>query len=248
MKKNIISIVLLLVTCYLLLVTPPKAAGQTMSNKDYKIKMQGFNSISGTTNNADYEVRSIVGELSPVVSEGVNFKVRSGIENSAADLPFSASLSTDLIDFGVLTPTNPIIRTLDLSIYSLSSYGYSVMTSENHPLQSDPDASGQLIPDTTCDNGECSEQNAQEWINTLSFGFGYRCDNTIGMDCDISFSKPNFYKHFADVSNKQFEQPIMSGIGSKNKSVKVSYRVNIAGNQPEGIYTNIVDYIAVPNF
>ncbi|MBI2613463.1 MAG: hypothetical protein HYW62_01725 [Candidatus Levybacteria bacterium] len=222
----------------------PTASAQTMSNKDYKVKMQGFNSISGTTTNTDYKVRSTVGDLSPVVSEGVNFKIRSGIENIDSTLAFSISLSSDLIDFGSLSPTNPIVRTANLNIYSLPAYGYSVLAFENHPLQSE----NTTIPNTTCDDGQCSEENAREWTNTLTYGLGYRCDNVIGFDCNSSFAKPNFYKHFADHSNGQSEQSMMSGIGSKNKDVRISYKVNIPGNQAEGIYTNIITYIAVPNF
>ena len=241
-------IFLLLVACYLLLVAPPLAGAQTMSNQNYKIKMQEFNSISGTTTNTDYTVRSTVGELAPIVSEGVNFKVRTGFENIASTLPFSASLSSDIIDFGLLSPTNPIVRTVDLSVYSLSAYGYSVVAFENHPLQSDPEASGQVIADTTCDNGGCGEEKAGIWINTLTYGFGYRCDNITGTNCDKSFSNPKFYKHFPDNSNGQSPQSIMSGIGSKNKDIRMSYKVNIAGGQAQEIYSNIVTYITVPNF
>ena len=226
----------------------PPAGGQSMSNKDYKIKMQGFNTISGTTTNTDYQLRSTVGDLSPVISEGVNFKVRAGLENIASTLPFSVSLSSDLIDFGSLSPTNPIVRTVDLSVYSLSISGYSVIASQDHPLQINPDASGANIPDATCDNGECSQEKAGIWINTLTYGFGYRCDNIIGADCDSSFSKTNFYKHFADISNGQSSQSVMAGIGSKNKDVRLSYKINISGNQVPGTYTNIITYIAVPNF
>ena len=243
----LISIFFILATCYILLDTAPVGA-QTMSNKDYKVKMQGFNTISGTTTNTDYQLRSTVGDLSPVVSEGVNFKVRTGLENIASTLPFSVSLSSDLIDFGSLSPTNPIVRTVDLSVYSLSISGYSVIASQDHPLQINPDASGANIPDATCDNGECSQEKAGIWINTLTYGFGYRCDNIIGADCDSSFSKTNFYKHFADISNGQSSQSVMAGIGSKNKDVRLSYKINISGNQVPGTYTNIITYIAVPNF
>ena len=233
----------------------PIANGQTMSNENYKIKMQEFNSISGTTTNTDYTVRSTVGEISPALSEGVNFKVRAGFENVASTLPFSATLSSDIIDFGTLIPTNPIVRTVDLSVYSLSAYGYSVVAFEDHPLQSDPDASGQTIADTTCDNGDCGAEKAGIWINTLTYGFGYRCDNIIGTDCDKSFSNAEgtlsgskLYKHFADNSNGQSPQSVMSGIGSKNKDIRISYKVNIAGNQAQGIYSNIITFIAIPNF
>ncbi len=223
---------------------PPPAWGQTMSNQNYIIKTQGLNTISGVTSSTDYKLRSTVGELSPIVSEGVNFKVRSGFENIVSALPFSVSLSSDLVDFGALSPTNPIIRTVDLSVYSLSLYGYSVLASEDHPLRSEKES----IPDTTCDNGECNQENSGQWTNTLTYGFGYRCDNTTGIDCDNSFSNSNFFKHFADISAGLSPQSVMLGIGSKNKDVRLSYKVNISGNQAQGTYTNIVTYIAVPNF
>lgn len=240
---------LLLVACYLLLVTPPKAAAQTMSNKEYILKTQSLNSVSGVTSNEDYQLRSSSGELGTEGAEGVNFKVRTGFENAQSTLPFSVSLSSDVIDFGSLSPTNSIVRTVDLGVYSLGTLGYSVIAFENHPLQSDPSTgSGQVIPDTTCDNGDCSSEKAGIWINTLTYGFGYRCDNITGTDCDKSFSNPKFYKHFADNSNGQSPQSLMSGIGSKNKDIRMSYKVNIGGNQAQGIYSNIITYIAIPNF
>ena len=264
-RPILLSIFLILATLYLLLYTAP-ASAQTMSNKDYKVKMQGFNAISGTTASTEHQIRSTVGELGPIISEGVNFKVRTGLENIVSALPFSAFLSSDIVDFGSLSPTNPIVRTVDLIIYSLSSYGYSILAFEDHPLQSDPSAglrlrgsdsrsSGQVIPNTTCDNGQCSEDNAQEWKNTLTYGFGYRCDNVTGFDCDSSFSNaegtpsgPNFYKSFADNSNSMSPKSIMAGIGSKNKDIRLSYKVNISGNQAQGIYTNIITFIAIPSF
>ena len=232
-------------TFYMLHATyAPTAHAQTMSNKDYIIKMQDFNTISGTTTNTNYKVKSTAGELSPVVSEGVNFKVRTRFENLPSALPFSISLSSDIIYYGVLSPTNPVIRTVDLEINSLSAYGYSVLAFENNALKNDK----AFIPDTTCDNGECSTENAAEWINTLTYGFGYRCDNVTGGDCDSSFVKINFYKHFPDIHNNDDPQSIMAGIGSNNKETRISYKVNISGTQAQGIYSNIITYIAVPNF
>lgn len=247
-KKYFFIAILIYATCYILLNTAPTAQAQTMSNKDYILKTQGLNAASGVTSNVDYQLRSTVGELSPIVSEGVNFKVRTGSENIASALPFSVSLSSTTIDFGILSPTNPIVRTVDLSVYSLSIPGYSIIASEDHPLQMNPDTSGANIPNTTCDNGECTHEKAGVWINTLTYGLGYRCDNIIGSDCDSSFSNANFYKHFADTSASELPQSVMSGIGSKNKGVRLSCRVNVSGNQAEGIYANTITYIAVPNF
>lgn len=239
--------------------TVSPASAQTMSNNDYIIKMQGFNTISGTTANTDYKVRSPVGNFSPEVFEGVNFKVKTGFESLASSLPFSISLSSNLVDFGTLSPTNPVIRTVDLNTHSQTAYGYSVIVFENEPLTTIPPNSKTFIPDTTCDNGECGTENAAEWINALTYGFGYRCDNVAGADCDSSFAKANSYKHFPDIASNDDPQSIMAGIGSNNKEARISHKVNISGyvraqtpnvpgTQAQDIYSNIITYIAVPNF
>jgi len=216
------------------------AGAQTMSNKDYIIQMDGFNTSSGLSQGSDLKINSDIGNLNSNTSEGVNYQVKTGFENTASSLPFSIELSSDIIAFGALNPTNPIIRTADLIINSKSIHGYSVLVLENQTLGT--------IPDTTCDNGRCNAQSASEWINTLTYGFGYRCDNVIGTDCDIEFKNPNFYKHFPNIQNNDNLQSIMSGIDSDNKKIRVSYKVNISRNQAQGNYSTIITFIAVPNF
>ena len=268
MYRNLKACLLLFVISYLLLVTSPVAQAQTMSNKDYIIKMQGFNTLSGVTAGKDYNLRSTVGD-NALTSEGVNFKVKTGFENLAATVPFSISLSSNLVDFGTLSPTNPIIRTVDLSINSLAAYGYSVLVFENEPLTTIPPtasnsatASKSFIPDTTCDFGACGTENAAAWTNALTYGFGYRCDSLTrlpspggkatggqaGADCDSSFAKTNAYKHFPDIANNDDPLSVMAGVGANNKVTRISYKINISGTQAQGIYSNIITYIAVPNY
>ena len=84
-----LALIFILYTSYQIRNAAPLAQAQTMSNDNYIIKMQGFNAISGVTSGKDYELRSTVGDLSPIVGEGVNFKVKTGFENLASNLPFS---------------------------------------------------------------------------------------------------------------------------------------------------------------
>lgn len=233
----------------------PFAHAETMSNQNYVIKTQELETTSGNTTSEGNSPKSTAENLNSSVSEGVNFKIRRGFENLAPASPFSVSLSTDIIDFGALTPTNPIVRTLDLDINSGTIYGYSILVFENQsltiipPAELNPTATSKaIIPDTTCDNGQCSIENASEWSNALTYGFGYRCDNLIGADCDSSFIKNGYYKHFPNIASNDDPLSIMSGIGANGKKVRISYRVNIPGTQSQGIYSNIITYIAVPNF
>jgi hypothetical protein len=233
-------------TCYMLHATPAQAL--TMSNENYVIKTEDFNVISGVTENDDYKLKSTTGDLNTDVSEGVNFKVKTGFENVVSTLPFSVSLGSDIIDFGILSPTNPIIRTVDLATHSLAVYGYSVLVFENEPLTATSSSDKTFIPDTTCDKGDCGVENAAEWKNTLAYGFGYRCDNTTGADCDNTFSKIDFYKHFPDILNNDDPQSIMAGIGSNDRKTRISYRANVSQAQSQGTYSNIITYLGIPNY
>jgi hypothetical protein len=226
----------------------PQIEAQTMSNDNYIIKMQDFNTVSGTTANESYELRSGISGLSQTTSEGADYKVKTGIENLVSPVSFSISLSSDIVNFGILNPTNPIIRTIDLSINSLAVYGHSVLVFENSSLTASSSANNAFIPDVTCDDGKCDVQSASEWKNALSYGFGYRCDNIIGADCDNSFTKANYYKRFSNSENNEIIQSIMAGIGSSNKKIRISYKVNISGSQAQSNYNNIITYIGIPNF
>ncbi len=222
----------------------PSAYAQTMSNNNYIIKMQELN----PTADINVDNKPTADNLNPSIPEETSFKVRMGIKNSVASHPFSILLTSNIIDFGILSPTNPIIRTVDLNTNSEAVYGYSVIVFENESLTASSSAKRAFIPDTTCDNGECSTENASEWTNTLTYGFGYRCDNITGVDCNDSFAKTNFYKHFPNIANNDDPQSIMAGVGSKDKTTRISYKINIPGTQAQGTYNNITTYIGVPNF
>lgn len=242
---------LLIVTCYLLLVIAPAAQAQTMSNQNYIIQTEKINTASDATANVNYNPQTAI-DKSTAVSEGVNFKVKTGLKNTSSDSPFSVSLSSKTVDFGTLSPTNPVIRTVNLSTNSPAN-GYSVIVFENKPLTAILSAGSDqtnepFIPDTTCDEGNCGIENASIWINALTYGFGYRCDNAIGSDCDNSFAKTNFYKHFPNIASNDVPQVILSGTGLNKKEARVSYKVNISGSQAQNTYNNIITYIAIPNF
>jgi hypothetical protein len=217
-----------LIALCLLIINAASANAQTMSNQDYILNL---NPISNTA-----------------TTESAIKPPKDTDPETKTDKPFSIWLSSNIVNFGDLIPTNPIIRNVDLSIENPPIHGYSVFAYENEPLKSNSPTNKMLIPNTTCDNGQCSAQNASEWTNVLTFGFGYRCDNLIGTNCDRSFASHNFYKRFPNLVNNDTLQTIMSGIESKNIKARISYKVNISKAQKPGKYTNVITYIAVPSF
>lgn len=168
-----------------------------------------------------------------------------GFINSNLKEPFTLSSSNDLIDFGIISPTDPITRFNTINVLKGSSLGYSVFVFEDHELKDEK--TNEIIPNTSCDNGACSESLSSSWDNTLTFGYGYNCKgNSL---CLNEFLNSNYYKAFAvEERNQKSEAIIQELYKDKPQKVDLIYKVNISGTQKPGVYKNNITYIAVPNF
>ena len=130
--------------------------------------------------------------------------------------------------------------------FSTPIRGSKVISSENHQLQL---GARIFLPDTTCDNGSCSETIPDLWTSNLTYGFGYRCESSFENSCDQGFSDTDAFKQFANDSAKESPQTIMLNQQSNQETTgKITYKVNISGTQTLGSYSNVITYIAVPNF
>lgn len=236
---KITKIAFLLATCYLILATSVEA--DTMTNAQFKLKMGNFNSISGPSSNTNYKLNETSGGDIYGLYSGTNYKVKAGFQYVRVKIPFSFTISQNLIDFGILTATNPVTRTTNLTVNSQSSKGFSVIASENQPLAS----SDSKIPDTSCDSGTCTPATPASWVGTLTYGFGYRCDDLSGTNCASGFLT-DYYKPFPVSPTNQ---TIMSSIkGGRGNESQITYKINVSAGQPAGKYTNFVTYIASPGF
>ena len=224
------------------------ASGQTMSNSNYSIQMGNINTAAGESTSSTYKLGITAGQTAPGLYSGTNYKVKSGFQYIHPIVAhFVFTISPTLIDFGTLYPTTPVTRTASLSISKGAAVGYLVIASENHALTET--VSNSIIADTTCDNGACSEAVSSLWTNTLTYGFGYRCDNSEGADCSTDFSQSNSYKQFSDDSKGENAQKIMGSANTNGvKKVQISYKINIPGTQTAGNYNNTITYIATPTF
>ena len=248
MFKNLkLKIICFLFITYFLSLISSGAYALTMSNSNYILQMGNFNMASGKPTGDNYKLGFTAGQTAPGLFTGTNYKVRSGFQYIKSIISFAFSVSSTSIDFGVLPPTEPVTRTNNLTISNGSANGYAVTASENHQLL--VAASGALIPDTTCDNGTCTQSSSSDWTNTLTYGFGYRCDNITGTDCASGFATSALYKQFADNSLGETAQNVMNGANvGRNKQATITYKVNISNTQAAGLYTNVITYIATPTF
>lgn len=233
---------LILLASILALTHPVLALASTMSSEDYSIE-SGELSAPLDAAILNVEKKTELNAPPPQKNEmiqGVNFSYSTGFSKDA-NQPLSFSISQNTVDLGILSATNPVIRTNTLSINSPA--GYQIFLSTNHPLEA---VSGSLIPDTTCDNGSCSETTAAPWKTALTYGYGYRCD---GIDCEVQFTQDDYFKQFPNERNNEKLQAIMkSDSVAKDKKGKVTYKVIISGTQAVGFYTNTLTYISIPNY
>lgn len=220
------------------------AAAFEMSNDQYRIRGGNFNTFGGRATGQSRTITFTSGEIAPGLYKGENYTLRAGFQYLRVPTSFKFSISNTSINFGQLTPGEPITRTNTLTVTTGSAPGFQIAGSQNNELKA---ASSQVIPDTTCDSGACTETSADLWESPLAYGFGYRCDNKVGKSCDNDFLTADFYKQFANTEKKEEEQIIMFSNSRGTKTGEISYKVNIAPTQPAGIYQNIILYIATPS-
>lgn len=217
-----------------------------MSNGSYIIRFPNLNSFAGKPSNAQFKLGITGGQTAPGLYSGANYKVRAGFQYIKSIIPFTFTINGIFIDFGPITPGTPITRTNTLTISNGSAYGYTVLASENHALR--VDSTGITIPDTTCDTGTCSESVAAAWNNLTTFGFGYRCDNITGTDCQSGFAVSTNYRQFSASESGELAFPVMRGVNvGRNIQSQITYKVNVAGAQQGGNYQNIINFVAVPS-
>lgn len=238
---------LLVVLVYIGSICAQNAHALTMTNNDYILQLGNLNSFSGNVSNATFNLTDTGGQLAPGLYSNANYRVRAGFQYIKSIIAFRFSISTIFVDFGIIAPTTPVTRSNNLTISNGSAYGYQITAFENHQLL--VPASGQFIPNTTCDAGTCTTTTAAAWTSSLTYGFGYRCDNVSGTNCSTDFSTGTFYKQFADNSTGQTAVAVMSGTNvGRNMQGQITYKVNIPGTQAAGSYTNVITYIATPTF
>lgn len=224
----------------------------TMSNAFYIIILGNLNSIAGQASGPGNKLTFTSGELGAGLYSGTNYKLCAGFyggifcnASSLVSGLFTFTVTPTSLDFGTIDPTSPVSRTNILDVLSSAS-GYSVTAIEDHSLKS---PAGTVIPDTTCDSGVCTQSTAALWTSSLTYGLGYRCDNVVQTDCIGGFSA-DYFKPFPNQQLAQTPQIVMQNGSSSpsDKQSQITYKVNVAGTQLPGVYTNTITYVASPNF
>lgn len=237
------SFLLILTSCFLILTSDIDAA--TMTNKNYKVELGSFNTLAGTTQGQNYKLDTSVGQDFTDTLQNDQYKIISGFQlGSSGRNLFTLSLTPIFVTYGRFSPTTPVTRTSALTITNQASQSYAVLAYQDHSLQKTDGKT--IIPDVSCDNGRCNEIQTATWENTLTYGFGYRCDNTKDADCNRNFTDKTFFARFPTL-DAAYPAVVMEGARGKDKKTQITYKVNVSGTQAQGPYANTVTFIAVPS-
>lgn len=227
------------------------AVSARMNSSNYAVSFENMNITSGSKTNlsGSYNVTDTVGQtgsgqygqLGPGGSQRV---VRSGFQYLYSIIPFQFSISNTLVDLGELTPGAFSTGTTTLTVSSGGAGAYQVTAQANKPLTLVGGST--TIPDTTCNSNDCSETTSGVWTSTSAYGFGYRMS---GQDIPGDFSASDTFKQFADDSQNEAPQVVMSSSSvGKNRSATVTYKAVISGTQAAGRYENSITYVATPGY
>lgn len=176
---------------------------------------------------------------------GKNYTVTYGFDGIPINKYFALKNSNSEVSFGAITPGEALERSITLEIIPGSSKGFQLFMLENHALQDSQKKSS--IPDTTCDKGNCTNTLTDVWESPLTYGFGFRCYGN-NSSCSQSFDQEHFYRRVPSLDIGDTPQIFASQTGSYLSQLKVNYKVNVSGSQPQGIYQNKILLLATPLF
>jgi hypothetical protein len=217
-----------------------------VTSPNYIIQLPGFNSGAGIPVSTHYSISSTIGQTTQGIASSSGYLVRSGFQYIYSIIPFSFSISSISINFGNLLAQSPVPISETLTVSSGGAGGYQVKASENHPLKASSSAA--TIPDTSCDTS-CDETTAAAWILNTKYGFGFNMSGDDIPTGPTGFAGLTYYRQFADRSISEVPQIVMSSIYvGKSRQSTVTYKVNIAGTQPAGVYNNVIEYTALPSY
>jgi hypothetical protein len=228
---------------------------QSFSSSSYNIQWGNFNMTAGKKTSTSYQLTDTVGQNAPGKFNNTGYILKSGFQYIYDTLFYFSFQIDDLsLDFGSLVPGIGTTQTNTITISAPSGNGYQIMAVENHPLRQN---SGTTIPDTKCNSNDCNKTTSTVWTNPTAYGFGFNAIgiNSSGAVTNIGtsnyFTDSTYFRPFANATNTPIDAPqiIMSENSPiKNRSAKVTYKINISAIQSAGNYQNGINFIAVPKY
>ncbi len=213
----------------------------------------GYNTIDQTWGKIAV-VESV--RVTAVVEPSIEFEI-DGVDSTTTACGVSTDVGTSApyVAFGTLQISDFIDAAQKLKVATNAESGYSVTTQESTEMQligATGPISGTTIPDTTCDDGTCTEAAGVGWTDPDANGLGYSLDNVTGTPASFEYNDDAsgfLARQFPNIGNGETAYEIMNSTGPSNtEEAYVCYRITISSVQQAGTYENDVMYIATANF
>lgn len=243
MKRSKVLVFCLVFLSTLYCVPSTVSAQERVESANYRIVFPNFNSGAGIPVSTNFKVNTTMGQTAPGLYSSAGYRLKAGFQYISSIIPFSFSISDIQKNFGTLTPDTPSTSTSTITVSAGGAGGYLVKASEDHPMQTF-DALSTII-DTLCDTS-CDESTAASWTSATKYGFGFNMD---GDDVPADFTDTDYFRQFADRSNSESPEVIMSSINvGRSRVATITYKVNIGSVQPAGVYQNVIMFTAIPSY
>ena len=246
-------------------IAPGPKSGHTEATADeYRPIIKNF--ASGANPNTDIALDQTtvsIGIIESVrvtatVDPSITFTI-AGVASGATNCGAGASTDIDTttgtnaplaVPFGSLTLNTFADAQHLLTVSTNASGGYAVTAAEDDQL-SIGGAGVITIPDTDCDNEDCTITSGTEWNTGTDNGFGYSLQNSgaasISFEWDdtaLSFKA----KPFAVLGTDTPETLFSSTTVANAEAAYVCYRISVGATQQAGDYENLVTYTATATF
>lgn len=214
-----------------------------MNSNDFIIESASVSDAAGNKSSAGYKLSDTIGQLAAGEFSSTGYIIKAGFQYLRPILPFKFSISNVNVNLETLLPNMPKIATTMLTVSPGSARSYQVTVSEIGKLRM---LSGNFIPDTSCDSGNCTTTSAAVWSSNSAYGFGY---NMKGQDISLDFINDSYFRPFSDDTVGGNPAIIMnSANASKTRQSTMTIKANISNLQPTGNYNTVLNFIAIPSY
>lgn len=244
---RIINFIFILITLFFIeAFTLSKVEGQEMTSENYKIEGGNFNTGSSAQSSTGFRLVDLIGQTPSQIFTARGYILKTNPPNNTNVGSLNFSISPNIVSFERIGENSHITSNLVLTVTSANFPGYSVYTYQNNPLSTE---NGIEIADTVCDStdeNDCTINKANIWQKTNSYGFGYSLKGKI---IPSDFNSPLYYRPFP--SRSKNENPILIMSSDKEKTTDIAnmtLKIIAPKTQAEGLYKNIITFLAIPGF
>ncbi len=233
---NYLFIFIFLTTNYYLLTTTSHAL--ELQSPQFKLDVGDMNIDSPTSKSVSLTAESTLGKEAYAQFKEFGFSLIT----SEPSEDFTFGLSQSNINLGEIKGAKTLTGETSFTIKSPNPHRFDITMIQEYPLKNSSDKE---IPPTSCNgaNQTCNKSFAKAWTSSSSFGLGYSLS---GKDIPLDFINSQYFRPLPSLEHNDLPVFLSSSQQKTNYQEKVSFKLKVPLDQPEGTYESLINFIAVP--